>query len=690
MKGAIMRKILYVFLSFVVLSSAAIPIDSIYADDWPMFHHDLALSGYSTDPAPDSNNILWTYPTGAPVQSSPAVVGNKVYVGSLDYNMYCLDKYDGSLIWSFATPSMIESSPAVENGRVFFLGTDGIVYCLDAEDGSLIWSTTIGPGPWDWSSPAVSAGAVFVGSSTGVMYSLDAGTGAINWTTTVGGSPDSPISVVNGKVYTGTHNFDNSSPTLVALDETTGTIIWTYDYYLYHSNITGMVNSNGASVADGDNDGDLEVYFGVFNWEGVDNQAICLDEATGNEVWTANINGNSTSTPAVHDGKVFIGSDDGSLYALDAGDGSYLWSYATGGEVWSAPAVSGDGKVCFGSLDHTVYCVSEETGSMIWSYFTGASRLISSPAISDGMLIVGNENGQVYAFAGFCGDGMCEGMETCETCPEDCGECPPECGDGVCNGDETCETCPEDCGECPPECGDGVCEGDETCETCPEDCGECPPECGDGVCEGDETCGTCPEDCGECPTDQCVYSQGYWKNHNRFGKNPPLQIPWPIDEGTMLCDQTWLDILKTPPKKGNAFYILGHQWIAAELNVANGADTTPEIDDALVEAEALLIECEISDDDRQEALALASLLDDYNNGLIGPPKCDFCGDGTVQEDNGEQCDDGNNDNADGCSCICKSQIASCGQIAEPGRPPLTFLFYLLPLAVIFLHKKMRG
>jgi hypothetical protein len=184
----------------------------------------------------------------------------------------------------------------------------------------------------------------------------------------------------------------------VAVHEDTGAIAWTYDYYLSHGGVTGMVNSNGAAVVDGDNDGLLDVYFGVYTWGGVDNQAVNVDAATGTETWTQNINDNSTSTPAVHDDKVFIGSDDGKIYALNASDGSVVWSYQTGGEIWSAPAVSGDGKVCFGSLDHFVYCLNENTGSLIWSYDTGTSRLQSSPAISDGMLFIGNENGNVYAF----------------------------------------------------------------------------------------------------------------------------------------------------------------------------------------------------------------------------------------------------------------------------------------------------
>jgi outer membrane protein assembly factor BamB len=388
-----------------LVAALTVPLGSVVAEDWPMFHHDLALSGYTPDSAPDTNQLLWTFQTNASVYSSAAVVGNSVFVGSLDGYLYSLDKYTGGLNWAFDSGAQIHSSPAVAYGKVYFLSENGNVYALDAATGMPAWTTDIGSGPWDWSSPAVHAGTVFIGSSTGWIRALDAMTGMIAWSTNIGGSPNSPITVVNGLVYSGTHNFNNAAPTLAALNEASGTMAWTYDYHLYHGGATGMVNCNGAAVVDGDGDGFPEVHIGLYNWNGATDQAVCLNEFNGVEIWSRTINGNSTSTPAVHAGTVFVGSDDHNVYALDAtNNGSVIWNFPTGGQVWSSPAVSGDGKVCFGSLDHTVYCVEEATGNPIWSYFTGASHLYASPAISEGLLFIGSQNGKVYAFGIPCLD----------------------------------------------------------------------------------------------------------------------------------------------------------------------------------------------------------------------------------------------------------------------------------------------
>jgi outer membrane protein assembly factor BamB len=388
-----MKKIYMIFIAIIMMIALVLPASA----NWPMFHHDLALSGYSPDDAPNMNETLWIFQTEDSVFSSPAIVDGVVYIGSYDGKFYAIDAYTGIEIWNYFVDQTITSSPAVEGEFVYFLAEDGIFYALNISDGSLEWSYDLGDGSWDWSSPAVHNGYVFVGSSLGYVYKFDALDGAFQWNTYVGGSPNSHITIFNGKVYSGTHNFDGNDPTLVALDEATGAIIWEYNYTEDFPDSAGMINHNGVTIADGDGDGYLNVYFGVYVWGAYNPQAICLNETDGSLMWATDIGGSSTSTPAFHNGVIFIGSDDYKLYALDAADGSFLWSFTTGGYVWSAPAVA-DGKVYFGSLDHIIYCVDEVTGVLIWMYDTGASRVLGSPAVNDGILYIGNENGKVYAF----------------------------------------------------------------------------------------------------------------------------------------------------------------------------------------------------------------------------------------------------------------------------------------------------
>jgi hypothetical protein len=104
-----------------------------------------------------------------------------------------------------------------------------------------------------------------------------------------------------------------------------------------------------------------------------------------------------------------------------------------------------------------------------------------------------------------CGNGVCDGVEDCHTCPGDCisgeggGTC-EACFKGVCNGD--CHPVKEgpECADCAPGycCGDGVCEGAEDSYFCEKDCGP-PPVCGDGNCDpGEDSC-NCSDDCGQHP-----------------------------------------------------------------------------------------------------------------------------------------------------------------------------------------------
>jgi len=70
-----------------------------------------------------------------------AVAGGSLYFGSSNSDkVTCLDANDGTEIWKFYTDGPVRFAPTVYNGKVYFGSDDGYVYCLDGADGSLVWS----------------------------------------------------------------------------------------------------------------------------------------------------------------------------------------------------------------------------------------------------------------------------------------------------------------------------------------------------------------------------------------------------------------------------------------------------------------------------------------------------------------------------------------------------------------------
>ncbi|MEM7153160.1 MAG: hypothetical protein AAF799_09965 [Myxococcota bacterium] len=118
----------------------------------------------------------------------------------------------------------------------------------------------------------------------------------------------------------------------------------------------------------------------------------------------------------------------------------------------------------------------------------------------------------------------------------------------------------------------------------------------------------------------CTNDKYYWIENHAGAEDPENQIPWPVSEDTALCGSTWVEVIHNP-FMGDAWQALAYRWIAASLNVATGADTTPEVDQALVDGEALLAMCSVGPADQDAALAAADVLASYNAGLIGPGVC---------------------------------------------------------------------
>ncbi|MDH5779183.1 MAG: PQQ-binding-like beta-propeller repeat protein [Candidatus Bathyarchaeota archaeon] len=125
-----------------------------------------------------------------------------------------------------------------------------------------------------------------------------------------------------------------------------------------------------------------------------DGNLYALDQHTGTIIWNYTTGDHVFSSPTVVDNIVYIGSNDTNIYALNVWTGEKIWNYTTGGGVESSPAVA-DGRVYVGSGDSRVYCLDAVTGDFMWSYSTGA-KVFSSPAVADGRVYVGSDNNIMY------------------------------------------------------------------------------------------------------------------------------------------------------------------------------------------------------------------------------------------------------------------------------------------------------
>ncbi|MGC4063733.1 MAG: hypothetical protein QM784_03645 [Polyangiaceae bacterium] len=130
-----------------------------------------------------------------------------------------------------------------------------------------------------------------------------------------------------------------------------------------------------------------------------------------------------------------------------------------------------------------------------------------------------------------------------------------------------------------------------------------------------------------CPIG-CTLTPGYWKTHSAYGPAPEDET-WKLladgpDTPFFSSGMSYYRVLWTPPKGGNAYFILARAYIAAKLNGLNGADTgsvASIFDEATQWFERIKQTTQLCAADRARLLWLASRLDEYNNGKVGPGHC---------------------------------------------------------------------
>jgi eukaryotic-like serine/threonine-protein kinase len=254
-----------------------------------------------------------------------------------------------SQAWSVRTGAAIEGSVAVSGGLIF-VGSDNSAMRAYHLDGSLAWSRPLGDSPGFVATPALAGDAVVTYTSAADVRSLAAASGDTRWSQVV----SSVVGMFPG------------SPTYAA-----GTVY------------------------------------------AVPYELVALDAASGSVRWRRDGIGCFVCSPAVADGRLFIGGGPAAgrkLLALNPATGATRWSFRPSGGSsfsWSAsPAVSG-GRVFqsafverAGTKTYWLYAFSASRGKLLWKAKLDTSKFLtsSSPAVAAGTVFYVAPGGRIYAF----------------------------------------------------------------------------------------------------------------------------------------------------------------------------------------------------------------------------------------------------------------------------------------------------
>ncbi|MDZ4098012.1 MAG: PQQ-binding-like beta-propeller repeat protein, partial [Methylophilaceae bacterium] len=331
-------------------------------------------------------SVVWSFATGGKVFSSPEVdvESGVLVVGSTDNFIYGLDARSGELLWRVEAAKSVLGSPAIYKGVAYIGASDGVFRAIDVATGKVVWSYD-GIRSFVEARPWVDDDGVYIGDWGNRVYAFDIVSGSLQWEWTnrkgrgLSAAAVWPVKA-KGKVFVVT-----PERRVHAIDAVTGREVWserggreaiglsedgaavyikTMQDTVIAFSTTAVVRAGGAPrsgpVAEelsrgGDNGGSAAAFSfaGSGVWPGRAGGAVKLWESHagyGYEIAPSPI------TAAY--GLVFIPTDKGNIFALNAGDGSVAWSYRFSIALINYVRPIGDGRLLVSSMDGKVGVLS--------------------------------------------------------------------------------------------------------------------------------------------------------------------------------------------------------------------------------------------------------------------------------------------------------------------------------------------
>ena len=193
-----------------------------------------------------------------------------------------------------------DSSPVIVND-VLYVGSNFGIHAIDAKTGKELWKTQTNG--FVKSAPTVADGVLYVGGDDNRFYAMDIKDGTMKWIykNATNGYTSSPI-VVNNLAYEG-----SKDGSFYAFDVRNGEPSWQV--------LTGKLIESSPAMGDG---------LIVFGPDG--GLIIAVDRVTRKENWRYDTGASDIlSSPLIADGSVFVGSNDGNIYALATANGTLKW-----------------------------------------------------------------------------------------------------------------------------------------------------------------------------------------------------------------------------------------------------------------------------------------------------------------------------------------------------------------------------
>ncbi|MEO7014637.1 MAG: outer membrane protein assembly factor BamB [Dokdonella sp.] len=318
---------------------------------------------------------------------NPAVVGDRVYVASVDGDVQALDATTGRRLWSTTVKKMAWSGGPAANADMVVVGAlNGQVRAFSATDGSELWQVQLSSEII--CAPAVGSNVVAVRTQDGRLYGLDPADGSRRWVyeqtvpvLSLRGNA-SPL-IGNGLVFDG---FDTGR--LVAVRESDGAPAWTQV----------MAAGEGRTEVErlADSDGQLVLDNGELFATSYHGQVGAFAADSGRSAWGRDLS--SFAGLAVGGAAVVVSDADGNVWAFDRQSGANLWKQDGLLHRWlSPPAIVGNYAVV-GDLEGYVHWLNLADGSFAARQRIGKKAIESAPVVSGDVVFVESVGGNIAAF----------------------------------------------------------------------------------------------------------------------------------------------------------------------------------------------------------------------------------------------------------------------------------------------------